>query len=99
MSVASLQDCIRQRRDEEIAALELDIALWSATVRLIHEAWKDPAFRAACEHLTSSQIHARVASKLRTMKATAEDDTPVPITRALEAIGNIPHITHDEDGP
>jgi hypothetical protein len=76
------------------SAILLDIALWIATVRLIHEAWNDPVFRTACEHLTSSQIHARVASKLRMSKFAAEDGTPIPVVRALEAIGNVPYGTH-----
>lgn len=90
MTITSLHDHIRRRRDEEIAELEFDIALWSATVRVIHDGWKQPAFRAAFERCTSSQIHSIIAGELRRMTAT-EDGVSAPVTRVLEAIGAIPY--------
>lgn len=84
-SVASIEDRIHAKRDEQIAALELDIAVHMATVAMIHTGWKNPEFRATFERMTYSETYAHIASVLPTIDVTGADGEAA-LDRALHAM-------------
>lgn len=85
-NVASIEGRIRAKRSEQIAALELDIAVHMATVAMIHTGWEEPGFRAAFERMTYSETYTHIAGVLRTIKATTCDGETVPLIVALDAL-------------